>query len=240
MTFFFEIFTFLLGILIVFFIKKTTLNVDVLQIYQTAILSLQKHSDKSETLIPKHPPAPLFEWNHMYEDFERYQKRFIRCSQNYVLFVFIRPTEDFCPIIHALLPHDTFSLELSIENLEAIVQKRSQRFVFLTSGETGQELLSFLYKNPGVRDVTKGIVFLNAQFDQNWLKEHFDHQQMDAESNHPIRYLCFDDHKILQTPPLPKSGWQSIDVSNIHHSSHKFSIEEQRALLIVLDNLFFQ
>ena len=242
MTFFFEIFTFLLVILIVLFVKKTTSKVDVRQIYQTALLSFDTDSDKNETLTSdsKYSPAPLFEWNQIDEDFERYQKRFIRCSQNYILFVFIRPTDDFCPIINDLLPHCTFSIDLSIENLEKIVTKRSQRFVFLTSGETAQELLLFLHKNPGVRDVTKSIVFLNALFDQNWIKEHFDHQQMDAESNHPIRYICFDDHKNLQTPPIPKSGWKSIDVSNIDHSAQKFSIEEQRSLLIVLDNVLFQ
>ena len=46
----------------------------------------------------------------------------------------------------------------------------------------------------------------------------FDHQMMDAESNHPIYYINFASQNVLHTPPIPKSGWKSIETAFIEHS----------------------
>jgi hypothetical protein len=41
-------------------------------------------------------------------------------------------------------------------------------------------------------------------------------------------------------PTIPKSGWKSIETAFIEHSETKFTISQQRAILLILDNLIFQ
>jgi hypothetical protein len=107
-------------------------------------------------------------------------------------------------------------------------------------GKTCQDLLVFLREYPGVRDVTKCVFLVQPLLDQQWLAENFDHQMMDAESNHPIYYVTFASKNVLHTPPIPKSGWKSIETAFIDHSETEFTIPQQRSILLILDNLIFQ
>ena len=122
------------------------------------------------------------------------------------------------------------------------MKSRSQRFVFFVKGRKCQDLCDFLLQNPGVRDVTKCIFLFQPEMDEEWIEQNFDHQKMDAESNHPIHYISFapQNNNILQTPPLPKSGWKSIEVTHISHAENALSQTQQRTILLILDNLIFQ
>ena len=239
--FYFEIFTFSLGILIVFFIKKTTRDIHVEQLYEYLMYTFGKKEPISDPDFILSHPAPLFDWKTIEENFTNYEKRFLRCSKDKILY--IQPTSiegEPCSLLRELVPQSCFSIDINIENLESIVQARSQRFVFLVQGAKCQELLVFLKEHPGVRDVTKCVIFIQPCLDEQWLAKNFDHQMMDAESNHPIYYITFASQNVLHTPPIPKSGWKSIETAFIEHSETKLTIPQQRSVLLLLDNLIFQ
>ena len=238
---YFEIFTFALGILTVFFIKKTTRDIHVEQLYEDLMFSLGERESISNRDFSLSNPAPLFDWKTLAENFQIYKKRFLRFSKEKILYVQSVDTErELCSLINEIVPQSCFSIDFNIGNLENIVQSRSQRLVFFVHGKNCQELLVFLREYPGVRDVTKCVFLVQPLLDQQWLAENFDHQTMDAESNHPIYYVTFASKNVLHTPPIPKSGWKSIETAFIEHTKRKLTISQQRAILLILDNLVFQ
>ena len=247
MLFFLEIFTFALGILIVFYIKNTSREIDIEKLYTISKTILcNDASQLDSSIFPQHQPAPLFDWQTLLQNFEMYQQRFQRCSTGLLFLHSASDDSNPWTLLEDVIQVKMHHFELQLDRLEQVVQSRAQRLVFLAEGKQGQNVLEFLHENPGVRDVTKCVVLLHPILTKEWLVEKFDHEQMDAESNHPIFYIMFHNQKdsknpmVVQTPPIPSSGWQSIDVTNIDHEQSSFSLEEQRALLVLLDNLIFQ
>lgn len=109
------------------------------------------------------------------------------------------------------------SVLTTVEDLSGLLEKSSQRFVFIARGERGQDLLTFLHQYPAVRDHTGGVLLIDPVLDHNWCKKHFTHSEMDVEAQLLIPYFIWGskEYHRLEKPPVDERGWKAIELIDL-------------------------
>lgn len=104
--------------------------------------------------------------------------------------------------------------ENAMSLLESALENRAERFVIVSNGTECQEWLEFLHQYPAVRDFTAAVIFLEPELSENWISEHFNHDEMDVEANISVPYfvLSREPSTYLTTPPANSMGWKAIEV----------------------------
>lgn len=106
-----------------------------------------------------------------------------------------------------------WSSDSLLPDLEKVLERRSQRFIFVVQGEDVQRMLVFLHANPAVRDFTGAIVVIEPVVDNAWVQKHFNHTEMDVEANLSIPYfVCESTPTNVFTVASDPSGWKAIEV----------------------------
>lgn len=120
-----------------------------------------------------------------------------------------------------------------LSQLEETLKDRSQRFVFLSSGEDSGLLLQFLHANPPVRDFTGAVLLIEPHLDEEWMLEHFNNKQMDVEANVSVPYfVCQSEGQSFQfVPPADESGWKAIEMIQCDSMVHQW-FQEQNTMWV--------
>ena len=219
--------------------RPKRLDLDWSFLFHRALGSTEVRQDPRMT-EPKYKPAPTIAW----ADFEQpifavYLQR--KC--NHLL----------CFDLHTSLGEEIASLpkirfhstpQPEPEWIANHIEKKSDRFLMVSSGEATQRQLEMLHKYPGMRDRMFAFVALNPVVNNEWITAHFNQKEMDAEANHAIPYILLyttnptNDNQIINEPPVSSTGWQSIQIINLGTIPTDVGNEKLvRALWVVLSKL---
>jgi len=110
------------------------------------------------------------------------------------------------------LKHELHVVKPNAEEIAGCVQGANERLLFFCAGEQVQDVLTLLHQHPGMRDVLYALILLDPVFDDEWMKAHFSHDELDAEANAPIPYIfLFSQSEVrIPDPAESKNGWRSI------------------------------
>ena len=110
---------------------------------------------------------------------------------------------------------------LELEFLGTFLGHASKRLVFVAQGHVCQELLEFMHAHPGLRDAVAAVLLVHPVLNEAWVAEHFTHEQFDVEANQALPYFLWHLPEqahlsfALSTPPIPATGWRSIEVIDL-------------------------
>ena len=165
-------------------------------------------------------PLSVVNWENIADQADNLVKQTLRRRFEHAIIV---GQGDFAKMVAESLALPLFSQALDIDALANVWKEKNQRFIFVGHGSECQEMLQFIHQFPAVRDRILTMVFVDGEFNQEWLEKHFTHEKMDAEANHAIPYILWSyvDTKDLQNwhslpePPESKSNWQSIEIIDL-------------------------
>ena len=160
-------------------------------------------------------PLMLLQWDQMYLHSETLQGRIQRRLNDHIV-VGIDPLVSvwsaWLGLKSSLVNVDDPVHAMSM--LESILENRAERFMIISSGTECQKWLEFLHQYPAVRDFTAAVVFLEPDFSEDWISEHFNHDEMDVEANISVPYFVLSRgvSTYLSTPPANSMGWKALEV----------------------------
>lgn len=110
---------------------------------------------------------------------------------------------------------------LELEFLGTFLGQASKRLIFVVQGQACQELLEFMHAHPGLRDAVAAVLLIHPVLNEAWIEEHFTHEKFDVEANQALPYFIWHLPELahpsfaLSTPPIPATGWRSIEVIDL-------------------------
>ena len=215
--------------------RKTFRSVDVFE-YAYSLWTCAKENHQP---VPSIKPAPLFDWESLVEQKERWIERLSRKSDHLVFFHLGTDLG-----LSSVVRKDSTPCVLSLDDLAQKVQHSSQRLIFTADESHVQKLLEFLHANPGLRDVVAAVICFRPQVDQDWVRTHFTHEQMDLEQNHAIPYLVLSEAPVFKEIKEPQNGWFSIELHELSIETQDQELKQPQtlcpALWNILDLILFQ
>lgn len=198
------------------------LNYDWVSIHAKFLLALSGEKNEKWSQIASREelekPFSILDWDDIQLDSEKVIA-FVRRKCKHLLLI---GEGEVAKELSTLLDRPLSSLS-TVEDLSERLQKANQRFLFMATGEKGQEVLQFLHQYPAVRDHMAGVLLIDPILDQEWCKKHFNHLDMDVEAQFSIPYFVFGrkEYETLEKPPVDERGWKAIELIDLGVFSEK-------------------